>query len=368
MGGSALKNTVTRRMPAQEYQAWLQALSAALPPLLEEYRVWFNDLPQGQVEPMVSTRWAPIPCYRQKADFGDIDLLIERPVGDPGRMGPHLWEALGKQFHGTECHHNGPAWSWGARWSATEESAVQVDLIFVSPEEYECSLRYYSWNDLGNLMGRVAHEMGLVYGHRGLLLPVRTGTHLLDKVILTHDMDKAAQFLGYDPAPLHQGFDTLEEMFAYAASSEFFHPDLYALEHRSHTARTRDRKRSSYRGFLEWVHSRPLASHDWTATPSSWVDSRLAEWFPKAWDQAKDLRERAERIQEVRAVVGGGWLGPQLGLVNQDLGDAVERLRQHAPMEQWWRWWQEEGLDAVRARALLVAAPKSSRDKPSPMG
>lgn len=40
-------------------------------------------------------------------------------------------------------------------------------------EHFNTSLEYLNWNDLGNLIGRIAHKFGLKYGHKGLLYIIK---------------------------------------------------------------------------------------------------------------------------------------------------------------------------------------------------
>ena len=40
----------------------------------------------------------------------------------------------------------------------------QIDFIKVGEENWETSKNYFSYNDLGNLMGRLAQRLGVKYG------------------------------------------------------------------------------------------------------------------------------------------------------------------------------------------------------------
>ena len=239
MGGNALR-TPSRRIPRAEYQNLLAHVEDGL-------RGQFVDRPGPVV------RMAEIPAYRQKADFGDMDVLVV------WREGVDPKAAITQLFEPTEIVHNGGVHSFGI-------DGFQVDLIGVSaePGRFEAALNYYSWNDLGNLMGRIAHRLGFKYGHQGLLLPVRDRHgHVACEIEASLQTVPILEFLGYDAQPFFAGFDTLEEMFAYAASTKFFDPAIFQLENLNHINRLRNRKRTSYMRFVEWVAAtRPEAGRE----------------------------------------------------------------------------------------------------------
>ena len=137
----------------------------------------------------------------------------------------------------------------------------QVDLIQVPPDVFAFALGYFSYNDLGNLLGRIARLHGFKLGHAGLFRPLRAPgneSHFVRDILVTRDWPRALQFLGYDPARWERGFDSMDEMFAFVRDSRAFHPSAFPLEHRSHRARVRDRKRPTYTAFLQHLTDRGL--------------------------------------------------------------------------------------------------------------
>lgn len=184
---------------------------------------------------------AYIPYYRNKRDHGDLDILITSDNL------PSDWvNELKEGFNSKEIFKNGSVCSF-------EFDEIQVDIITISSKYFYFAYHYYAFNDLGNLIGRIAHRYGFKFGHKGLLYPFREGTHLYKELELTTDFKTAIEFLGFDSERYYKGFDDLEDIYQFVADSKYFKKDMFPLEHRSHRARVRDEKRGTYTGFLKWI-------------------------------------------------------------------------------------------------------------------
>lgn len=223
MGGNALKETVTRRYNRDEYYTAVAYIKA----------LFMQELPDLRVE--------DVKAYREKDTFGDIDMLVQKDNHAKERVRDMLEEAGVKEFV-----YNGDVWSVG--WGD-----IQLDLIFQPLETFHFALNYFNWNDLGNLLGRIAHKMGFKLCFDGLKYVMRDGDYKVGELVVTTNFYAALDFLGYDYERFREGFGTLEEIFMYVASGDHFIKDAYPLEHRSHKARTRDAKRLSYQKMLGWV-------------------------------------------------------------------------------------------------------------------
>lgn len=199
-----------------------------------------------------------IPSYSDKADFGDIDVICFKALN----ISEDNLKSLLKEYYGaTEFVRNGNVLSFDMRcWGLGDTTelpgigpAIQVDLLeFTKRETFNFAYLYFSYNDLGNLIGRIAHNMGFKFGHDGLTFKYLDGTCLIREITLTTSFFKALEFLGYSASKYLYGFKTLEDIFEYVASSEFFHPDIFLLENRDGESRRRDAKRKTYSAFLKW--------------------------------------------------------------------------------------------------------------------
>lgn len=190
----------------------------------------------------------------EKTDHGDIDILVVSEDMDRARsiisrfawVDPSTGESYLKQLTHPE--------SQNSFICTFKNYNVQVDLTPSPLDTFSFALGYFSWNDLGNLIGRIAHRRGLKFGHDGLWYVHRRGDRQLGEFQLTGHFDAALEYLGFDVDRWYEGFDTFEDMFQYVASSKYFEKCAYPLEHQNHRARTRDSKRKTYNAFLEWIN------------------------------------------------------------------------------------------------------------------
>ena len=157
MGGNALKNTNTRRYNSDEYFKLFQVIGAQICDHVVQFGL--------------------IKSYRNKDTFGDMDILYVHN----GTI--NMRDVVTSLFNPNEIVVNGDVMSFNV-----EE--LQVDLIKVNLEEYDFAMKYFSYNDLGNLIGRVAHKLGLKFGRKGLLYVYRKNDKILGEVTITNDLIK----------------------------------------------------------------------------------------------------------------------------------------------------------------------------------
>jgi hypothetical protein len=305
MGGNALSH-ISVRLTQKNYQRTATECVGKLRALY----------PNGRVD--------DIPSYRAKADFGDLDILVADENFDP--------EIAAAALDPTEVVRNGPTTSLGIRVRPEvphlDGNVFQVDLVSSPPEAYDYALAYFSFNDLGNLVGRTAHRAGLAHCHDGLYYYVRDGDYKFRNICLTQDYDTALAFLGYDPARFHAGFDTLTDIFEYVAGSAFFNRDIFLLENRNYQSRIRDRKRKTYTEFLKWCEARPdLPAFQYPDDKSGWLP-RIAEHFPHfALEHAQALSDLAKQ-RAVKGRFNGQYVGALTGLAGKELGILMKHVKE----------------------------------------
>lgn len=222
MGGNAMAKFGARRYSKEEADVVRYELFSAI-------KKYLPDL-----------KFQEIPYYRMKDSFGDLDILVEGPLTED-----HYETFL------TICKYQPHVINGGVMSTLYEN--LQIDFIPMPPEDYETALTYYSYNDLGNLMGKTFHKFGLKYGHRGLTMPVRDGDHQFDEIVVSKDAREIFHFAGYSYRRFEDGFDTLKEIFDYVISTHFFSAETFQYENLNHTNRIRDKKRSTYNAFLEYL-------------------------------------------------------------------------------------------------------------------
>lgn len=316
MGGNALSQE-TVRLPAARYFQVEKRLVERLRSLLP------------------GTRAEAVVAYAEKVDFGDMDVLIaEGPGYDP--------IALAQKLGAMEVVRNGEVTSFGLPVS---EGVFQVDLICVPAASFDFALRYFSYNDLGNLLGRVAHKFGAKFGHLGLLYPLRAPDNddqMLAELEITSDFSAALALLGYDAQAYEAqraaaGFRTLEDIFDYVVTSPYVNPDIYLLENRSYRARVRDAKRPTYNKFLEWLAEQPegsLPAFPWGEAGSPERQEQRRQFLETAFNQYPEFKARyeatllmADRQRQARRYFNGDFVATITGLEGKELGMFMSRLR-----------------------------------------
>lgn len=282
MGGNALKNTATRRYQRDEF---LELQNEVVQILLKEYETV-----------------RPLRFYAQKPDFGDLDIVIPSWPRWPGFHREHLV----KLFNPNEVFCNDNVIS-------IDYKEFQIDVKFVDPMDFPTVCLYHDFNDLGNLMGKLVHCMGITYGHLGLHYSVfYHRTHLLGKVELTRDPAKIFSFFGLNKHVYDHGFQHLEEIFHYVTTSRFFCKEAYEDQYHNHTDRTRNRKRKVYADFLEWlekcqpVDMTPFIGKDagLQIADSFFPEAHLIETIGKWCDRAEIHKARKANILQQLKDVG----------------------------------------------------------------
>lgn len=294
MGGKAFAGK-TRRFERSEYFNLIGEVSALMHPF--------------------SATLVVIPAYNQKPSFGDMDVLFTPSVEINKQL---LMDTFGSADD--EVLHNGGVWS-------LVYEGFQLDLITTKWDEVEYALNYFSFNDRGNLVGRLAHKLGLKHGHDGLWFPVRSNDHTLGEVLLTLDPAEAEDFLDVAPPPV-AGFDTLEEVFENVATSKYFNPDIFLLENRNHTSRVRDRKRATYTAFLDWCKTQTLKSEFYVFDADKTAYHRkIFKAFPHARAEFDELWRRKFEIEAAALKFNGDLVKEWTGRENAALGQLMRVLK-----------------------------------------
>lgn len=276
-----------------------------------------------------------VKAYKQKETFGDLDLLVDKqlfefvPYEEVMSMLAIEFDYPGQLPYKTKDKKD-MVFSLGLP-SDEKDVFFQLDLIATDKQYFNFHASYLNWNDLGNLVGVVASSNGfLKYGHDGLKYRFREGDHLFEEYTLILDWAEALEFFGYDVDRYNAGFETLQDIYEYAASSRFFNPELYAFEQRNHVQRTRDKKRPTYNGFLTWIEEQnalgrfdnkePLNSTGWR--------TRLDLHYPEFKTVEKEAWARLERNKNLKLYFNGSRvLKFKPELKNKEISDYLNSLK-----------------------------------------
>lgn len=306
MGGNALKEFGSVRITPTTYQQFTPTFINNLKQIFPESRI---NVPAS---------------YHNKPDFGDLDVIVENNARL--HLSDHDVAVRLSNLYGQEVPYikNGPVTSFGL---PTTDGLFQVDLIYTPTKVYEFALDYYSWNDVGNLIGRVAHKFGLKFGHEGMQLVVRENTHVLGYVTITLDFDAALDFLGFSATRYRAGFNSIESIYEFVVESRYFNPEIYALENRNHAARVRDKKRPTYTGFLKYCDMLPPhQGFQFPEDKSVWID-HIFNTFPENKPVYDGILQHRERVLVAREKFNGQLVMDWTGAQRKALGKLMSELK-----------------------------------------
>jgi len=253
MGGKLLKKwgLPEKRLSSTEYENLENEVTVKL---IEDFHQWGESMVYGDYIFKKKICIETAPAIRSKADHGDLDITI----GVDFLLYKDFIAYIENQYK-VKPHQNSNVVSFPV-------NGFQVDVMFVYNDIFDQTIAYTSWGDLGNLMGRIYHKMGLHYGHEGLQYWIREGMfrentswsnsdHICAKFVITRKMKEICSIGGFDYVRWLQGFNTEEEAFQFIASSKYFQKEFFSIENLNHINRVRNRKRGMYMRFLEWIEN-----------------------------------------------------------------------------------------------------------------
>lgn len=290
MGGNLFKDQ-SRRISSEEFKS----LSLEI----------INSVPDV-------TRSKIIKSYRNKESFGDIDIIYDNTYSQ------ELLDYLNQ--HDYLLIINGPV-------KSILFKGVQVDFIGVKPDEYDFAFNYFSYNDLGNLIGRIAHSFGFKFGHNGLLYVIRdkdNPTRVIKEIIVTQDYTKALNFIGY-PSIDDVEFNDLEDVFDFVMDNQYARPEIFLLENRNHISRVRDRKRKTYMMFLEYIKTKEY--HDRITPDRTFQLNKAFRLFPEFHIKYNVTLVEHEHHKARHEKFNGDIVMKISGLDGKELGQLMIKLK-----------------------------------------
>jgi hypothetical protein len=261
--------------------------------------------------------------YSTKPDFGDMDIIIR--LGDPT-----TWQTLRQEFVTdlgvTETKSAGGVFS-------TVYEGLQVDYFTAAPEFLESTYNYLSFNDLGNLLGKICRRFNLKYGEEGLAYVFRRqdGNYKKDLTIST-DFAEICRLLELDYAQWQQGFDELTDVFEWVIASPYFSVRPYITQSTSLAKRVKER--TTIQKFLAYLEGQQITKE------YPYLENRddylpwIAKQFPAADLLARIAVERQldERLIAVRAKFNGNRIMELIpNLSGKALGAFIVKLKEQIP-------------------------------------
>jgi hypothetical protein len=261
--------------------------------------------------------------YGDKVDFGDMDIIVPTRL-DWATVRAEIAADLGV----VETKAVGRVFSMAY-------DGLQTDLFAVPDADVESTYNFMSFNDLGNLIGRMCRRFDLKYGEQGLAYVFRRGGNASYSADLpvTRDFARICAFLGLDHAAWVAGFSTLIAVYDWVIASPYFSVVPY-LDEPSGTMGKRTRDRPTVARFIDYLRERGITARPALGDRKQYVPAITAA-FPEAHLDDQIAHELA---REQRAIA----------IASKFSGDLVRRLR--------------PDLDGKALGAFIVAFKRSVDD------
>lgn len=263
---------------------------------------------------------AVVKCYHTKANHGDLDLLLCMA----NDITINWREYIQKHFNPQAIHNNGGVFSF-------DYKNFQVDFIPIKENKWEIAQTYYSYDPLGNIMGKTFHKFGLSYGWDGLFYKYRNfrGTNS-ENILLTTDARRIFDFGGYDYERYLKGFNTLEEIFKFAIDGVNFDAEMFKIENLKSIDKKRNRKRGSYHLFLNYLEENNIRTKkDFNPDKSVYITA-IDFFFPEVnlKNKLQELQEKDSLDMFISQKFNGdivmSWLP---NLKGKELGEAMSKFK-----------------------------------------
>lgn len=265
-----------------------------------------------------------VTCFHTKLDHGDLDLLIKIDERFHN-SGVNLNDYIQTTFEPRAIHNNGGVYSF-------DYQNFQIDFIPVRESKWETAKVYYSYDPLGNIMGKTFHKFGLSYGWDGLFYKFRNfNGRLAQNILLTNDARKIFEFGGYDYNRYLEGFDTLNDIFEFVMNTKYFDNDIFAFNNLKSIDKKRNRKRGSYHVFLKHMEDNNInVRYNFHRNKDLYLPM-INNAFPegKLIEKLENfkMKDRENKIlsQKFNGDIVMGWLPDLMG---KQLGQALTHFRE----------------------------------------
>lgn len=255
-------------------------------------------------------------CYHTKESHGDMDILIK--IDENFHI--NIYDYVKSKFNPNDIHNNGGVVSF-------DYDNFQIDLILIKKSSWEHAKLWYSYDPIGNIIGKTAKKFGTKYGPNGLVYPFRNFNGKLSKdITLTKDTKKIYEFLGYDFDRFINGFDTLDDIFQFIINSKYFNHKIFLFENLTSIDKKRNKKRKTYQLFLKYINQNNITKEFNFNKDKSYYIDHIDEFFPEANFKSKLERFRIidEENKEISKKFNGRLIMEKLPeLKGKELGNMI---------------------------------------------
>lgn len=316
MGGKALKNIKVSRINLSTYNKIKEDIK------IKFFQICEIDFPYD------------IP---EKNDFGDIDVLykITSPI--------NIIQLINEIFNPKEIVTNGNVCSF-AYWFEETNEYFQVDMIYCN--SIIMNKFYFSYGDLGNILGKNVKYLGLTLGIDGLYiipdsklikkyinmskmkiytdLDTISNFNYNKNIILTDNPKEICNYLDLDYEKWEKGFLTLTDIFDWVIKSKKFNANAFNVSNYEH--RHKISTRPMYSKFTKYIDNNYKIILD-TIDNKENIQLESIYYFMKE-DELKKMIEDII-IKCIRKKKFSGKILVENGIENKDIGKIIKDIKQY---------------------------------------
>jgi hypothetical protein len=184
-----------------------------------------------------------------------------------------------------------------------------------------------------NFIGRIARSLNFKFGHDGLWYTEHLDDHYKLDVFVSRDIEKILTFLGYDYERWSKGFDTIEDILAYGASSIYFNALYFSLDEQNNVDRVRNKKRKMYQAMLQYIEDNKLPYKSKLNEDQKWFHAVRAEihFNNDFLTEVNDHRLAYGRHCLFKQLFNGDIVKAITGLEGKELGKVMQATKAAYP-------------------------------------
>jgi hypothetical protein len=259
--------------------------------------------------------------YDSKPDFGDLDAIVST-LACQEKNWVQLRQEIVDELGITQYKSDGNVFS-------TVYQNFQVDYFIASVDNFESTYNYLSFNDLGNLLGKICRRFNLKYGEKGLIYVFRhsDGNYTKD-LLLTTDFSKICNFLQLDYQKWQQGFTDLNDLFQWVINCPYFSVQPYLNPAKNLEKRAKER--TTIQSFIEYIQTnridRVYSYLENRDEYISWLDEQFVA--ARLSERIAEEKEKERIINLVKAKFSGRLIMELLpNLQGKALGEFIVKFK-----------------------------------------
>lgn len=337
MGGHALKKVLASRIDLSQYNEVKSKLHEQLSSkIIFEFLI---DVPN-------------------KIDFGDIDILYQ------ATNGIDIVNIIKETFNPVEIVSNGDVCSFSYQITEDDEEIKYFQVDLIKSVNLKMSKFYFSYGDLGGIIGRIAQYIGLKFGSAGLwvcpssqtiseFLNLEQNVKLVDcmrakfktqlncdnldldiiakaqysNISLTSNPQIICEYLGLDYNLWVNGFMSKDDIYEWITKSKFFNPSQFKVL--DYAGRQRVNKRPMYQDFLQYIFKNEPNFTIEKANTSNYSNLNLQleaiEQFVKLGELENMIIQVVNNLVRKYKFNGGKLI--QLGIVDKQISICIKEFK-----------------------------------------